>query len=63
MSVEFSEEKNFNSAYSQSVSSTGSGLTNWLIKKNIVKSETGAKGLMVVVILLCFGLTIFLLIK
>jgi len=63
MSVEFDEEKNFNSAYNQSVSSPASGLTSWFIKKGWVKDEKGAQYLMFFVIAICFGLTIFLIVK
>ena len=65
MPVEFDEEKKFNNMYSSSVSGSvsDSGLTSWLIKKNIVKDEKGAKSFMTLVTILCFGLSIFLLFK
>lgn len=63
MSVEFDEEKNFNSAYNQSVSGSTSGLTSWLIKKGWVKDEKGAQYIMLLIIALCFGLTFFLIVK
>jgi len=63
MSVEFDEETKFNNTYNESVSKQSSGLTTWLIEKGVVKNEKGAKLLMIFTIILCFTLTIFLLLK
>ena len=63
MSVEFEEEKQFNSAYNQAISSAPKGITGWLIKTGIVKDEKGAKNLMIIVSIICFTLAIYFLVK
>lgn len=63
MSVEFEEEKQFNSVYDKSVSNTTGGLTNWLIKTGIVKDEKSAKNTMIIISIVCFALAIYFLIK
>ncbi len=59
MSVEFDEEIKFNKSYNKSISTPVSGLTEWMIKKGIVKDEKGAKSAMIIVAILCFALAIF----
>jgi hypothetical protein len=59
MPVQFEEEQNFNKSYDKVVSKKSSGLTDWLIKKGIAKDEKGANSIMIIVMILCFGLTIF----
>jgi hypothetical protein len=63
MSVEFDEEIKFNNSYNKSISTSTSGLTEWMIKKGIVKTEKSAKSLMIIVTILCFALAIFIALK
>lgn len=60
MPVQFEEEQNFNKSYDKVVSKKPSGLTVWLIKKGIAKDEKGANAIMIIVMILCFALTIFI---
>ena len=63
MSIEFNEETKFNDTYNKSVSKSSSGITEWLIKKGIAKNENGAKNIMIIISILCFALSILLIIK
>jgi len=63
MSVEFDEETKFKNLYNNINKSELSGLTGWLIKKNIVKDEKNAKSVMIIVIIVCFALSIFFILK
>lgn len=60
MSIEFDEETKFRDTYNKLNEKQNSGLTAWLIKKNIVKSEKDAKIIMVVVTIVCFAASILL---
>jgi len=63
MSVEFDEGKDFNKSFNRSISGEKTGLTDWLVKTGIAKDENGAKVIMFIVAILCFALSIFLIIK
>jgi hypothetical protein len=63
MSVQFDEEKSFNESFHKSVSGNNSKMAEWLIKKGLAKDENGAKTIMIVLALICFALTIFVIIR
>ena len=63
MSVEFDNEIKFKNLYDNVSRSEISGLAGWLIKKNIVKDEKNAKSVMVIIVIVCFALSIFFLLK
>jgi len=63
MSIEFDEEIKFRNTYNQLNEKTSSGLTSWMIKKGIVKGEKDAKLVMIIVIVVCFALSLFFLLK
>lgn len=62
MTVQFSEEENFNQTFRAQSSST-TGLTAWFIKKGWAKDENAAKNLMTVISIVCFSLAIYFAIK
>ena len=53
MAVEFNEPNRFSQT-----PPTG-GMTGWLIKNGLAKNETSAQMIMIVLIVLCFGLSIY----
>lgn len=63
MSVQFEEEKNFNEVFYKESSKGGSKMTEWMIKKGIVKTEKEAKIFSIVIAVICFALAIFIIIK
>jgi|LakMenEpi03Aug12_release.lakeMendotaPanAssembly.Ray.scaffolds.fasta_scaffold3190431_2 hypothetical protein len=54
MSVQFEEENKYNFSYR---SPEVKGITGWMIKKEIVKDEDGAKTLMIIISVICLVLT------
>ncbi len=58
MAVEFSEEENFKTAYSERPREA-SGLTNFIIKIGLAKNESGAKIAMIIIAIICFTLAIY----
>lgn len=59
MSVEFNEQNDLPTIGNQNTK----GITGWLINKGIVKDVKGAQYLLVTIMIICFGLTGFLLMK
>ncbi len=60
MAVEFNQEKEFDQLYEVSNNSR-SGLTNWIIRIGLVKDESGAKTIMIIIAVICFALMIYFL--
>lgn len=63
MSVQFDEERNFNETFHKSISGNNSKMVEWLIKKGLAKDEKGAKAILIIVALICFALTVFVIVK
>jgi|GEM_PF-1319088 len=58
MSVEFTEEENFNKSY-RSIQPEASGINNFFIKIGLAKSESGARVVMILISIVCFALAIY----
>jgi len=61
MGVEFNEP-NFNDIREKSKESSSS-LTGWFIKKGWAKDEKGANKIMLIVMIVCFALTLYVIFK
>ena len=59
MKVEFDEQNNFQNVGNLSPK----GITGWLIKKGIVKDVKNAQYVLIVIMIICFGLTGYILMK
>ena len=58
MSVEFTEEENFNRSY-RSIQPENSGINNFIIKIGLAKSASGARAVMLIISMICFALAIY----
>jgi hypothetical protein len=61
MSVQFDEENSFNKSFNTNEGQAG-GMASWLIKIGLVKDESGAKKILIAVIVVCFAVAIYLII-
>ena len=59
MGVEFNENQPANYNYQPKKG----GLSNLLIKLGLVKTETGAQKVMIAIVVICFGLSIYFFLK
>ncbi len=58
MTVEFNEEKEFSKDYNTQKTQK-SGMSLWLIKNGITKTERGSQILLIMVAIICFALAIY----